>query len=116
MPKLSALLAEKAKVDVQVGGSTVEFTFYVMFRERFSDEEWTQLAAVHGRPETMMALARVIESWDIVDDSGTGIPISVEAFDQYHLPDALLFALERRIFMSDLAGKVLRNSNSSSGI
>lgn len=106
MPKLSDLLAEKAKGDVQVGGATVTFTFYVMVRERFSDDEWAKLTAVHGRADTAMALGKSLIDWDLVDDSGTMIPITLEAFDQYNVPDALLFAVERRIFLSDLAGKV----------
>lgn len=113
MPKLSELLAEKAKGDVQVGGAAVSFTFYVMVRERFSDEEWAKLIAVHGRKDSAVALVKSLIDWDLVDDSGTMIPITAEAFDQYNVPDALLFAIERRIFLSDLSGKVPSTISSS---
>ena len=112
MPKLSDLLAEKARGEVQVGGATVNITFYVMVRERFSDEEWDGLLALRGRDYLKALLPQVLTMWDIVDDGGTAIPITAEAFDQYHMPDALLFAIERRVFASDLAGKVVTSNNS----
>lgn len=111
MPKLSDLLAERAKGEVIVGGSRVEIVFFVMRRERFTDDEWAQILALTGREYLKVLLPKVIVSWDIVDDSGTMIPITPESFDQYHVPDVLLFAMEQRVFGSDLSGKVI-SSNS----
>lgn len=112
MPKLSDLLAEKAKGEVQIGGATVNFTFHVMVRERFSDDEWTELLALRGRDYLKRLLPQVLTSWDIVDDGGSAIPITAEGFDQYGVPDALLLVIERRVFQSDLAGKVPTSNNS----
>jgi hypothetical protein len=114
MPKLSDLLAEKAKVDIQVGGASVNVVFFVLWRERFTDEEWTQLLAATGREYLKMLLPRVVVSWDIVDDDGHSIPVTVEAIDQHHIPDVLLFNIERRVLNSDLSGKVI-SSNSHAG-
>lgn len=111
MPKLSNLLSEKAKGDVQIGGSTLAITFHVMRRERFTDEEWTALLASTGRDYLKALLPKVLVSWDLVDDGGTAIEVSAEAIDQHNIPDALLFAIERRVFGSDLSGKVPNSSN-----
>jgi hypothetical protein len=111
MPKLSDLLAEKAKTEIQIGGATVAVVFFVLWRERFSDEEWTQLLAATGREYLKMLLPRILVSWDIVDDEGHAIPPSAEAIEQHHIPDALLFAIERRVLNTDLSGKVI-SSNS----
>lgn len=111
MPKLSALLAERAKADVQVGGSSVGFTYYVIVRDRFTEEEWEALLAMRGREYFKTLLPRLIESWDITDDDGHAIPVTAEAFDQFDVPDVLLSAFERRIFAGDLAGKVSSNNS-----
>jgi hypothetical protein len=105
MPKLSSLLAEKAKGEVQIGGSTLQIVFFVMLRERFSDDEWTSLLAMTGREYLKTLLPRVLVSWDLVDDNDQAVPVTAEAIEQHHIPDALLFAIERRIFGSDLSGK-----------
>lgn len=111
MPKLSDLLAEKAKGDIQIGGSTLAFQFYVMLRERFTEEEWTELLALNGRDYLKVLLPRVLISWDLVDVDGHAIPVTTEAIDQHEIPDALLFAIERRVFGSDLSGKVISNNS-----
>lgn len=111
MPKLSALLAEKAKADIEVGGSSFSIVFYVLWRERFSDEEWAQLIALTGRDYLTMVLPRVIVSWDLVDDDGHAVPVTAEAIEQHNIPNTLLFAVERRALNSDLSGKV--NSSNS---
>lgn len=114
MPKLSDLLAEKAKADIQVGGSMLAITFYVMLRQRFSEEEWDRLLAMKGRDYLKTLLPRVLVSWDLVDDDGHAVPVTADAIDQHNIPDVLLYAIERRIFGSDLSGKA--TSSNSSGI
>lgn len=109
--KLSGLLAEKAKADIQVGGSTLAITFYVMWRERFSDDEWTELLALTGRDHFKMLLPRVLVSWDLVDDEGQSVPVTAEAIDQHNIPTTLLRACADRAVQSDLSGKV-SSSNS----
>jgi hypothetical protein len=111
MPKLSDLLAEKVKADIQVGGSTFAIVFYVLWRERFSEEEWERLLALRGREYLKVLLPRVVVSWDLVDDEGHAVPVTAEAIEQHQIPDTLLFACERRALNSDLAGKVT-SSNS----
>lgn len=111
MPKLSGLLAEKAKADIQVGGSTLAIVFYVMWRERFNEEEWAQLLALNGRDYLKTVLPRVLASWDLTDNDGHAVPITAEAMDQHEIPDSLLFAIERRALRSDLAGKVISNNS-----
>lgn len=114
MPKLIDLVSETAKGNVQIGGSTVEFTFYVMPRERFSQDEWDALLAMKGREYLRVLLPKVLISWDITDADGTMISPSAEAFDQHKIPDVLLFAIERRLFQSDLSGKVTSSSSPGS--
>lgn len=111
--ELHNLVAEKAKAEIQIGGSTVPFVYYVVVRERFTDEEWEQLLGLRGRDYLKMLLPKVIVSWDIVED-GQPIPITAEAFDQFHIPDVILTAFERRVFAGDLAGKVPNSTNSFS--
>src|SRR5437588_2394965 len=111
MPKLSDLVAEKARADIQVGAASIAITFYVMLRERFSADEWEHLLALRGRDYLKALLPQILISWDIVDDGGSAIPITGEAFDQYQIPDVLLFAIERRVFNSDLSGKVTSNNS-----
>lgn len=114
MPKLSDLVAEKAKADIQVGGATINVTFYVLWRERFSDEEWTALIGSSGRDHLKQLLPRIALSWDVTDDEGHDVPITAEAFDQYDIPTDLLSGIAVRLTGSDLAGKAL-NSNNSRG-
>lgn len=111
MPRLSALLAEKAKADIEVGGSSLGIVFYVLWRERFSDEEWTQLVGLTGRDYLKTVLPRVLASWDLVDDDGHAVPVTADAIEQHNIPNTLLFAVERRALNSDLSGKVT-SSNS----
>jgi hypothetical protein len=106
MPKFSNLLAEKAKGEFQVGGSTVTFVYYPVVRQRFNEDEWNALLGVKGRDYLKMLLPRVVESWDITDDDEHAIPVTAEAFDQYGIPDVMLIAIERRIWAGDLSGKV----------
>src|SRR5258708_8467474 len=106
MPKLSDLLAEKAKAELQVGGATVNIVFYVMPRERFTEEEWTALLALRGRDYLKAMLPHTLISWDIVDDSGTQIPVTPEAFDHNQVPDVFLFPIKPRIFASTLPPKI----------
>jgi hypothetical protein len=112
MPKLSDLLAEKTKAELDVGGAKVEFVFYILWRERFSDEEWTAILASEGREYLKMLLPRVLASWNIVDDDEHAIPVTAEAIDGFNVPTALLFAIERRALGSDLSGKALNLNNS----
>lgn len=107
MPKLSDLLAEKAKAEMEIGGSKLQFTFFVMVRERFTEEEWTALLAATGRDYLKMLLPRVVVSWDLVDDDGHAVPVTAEAIDQHGIPDRLLFGIEQRVFGSDLSGKAI---------
>lgn len=111
MPKLSDLLAEKAKADIQIGGSTVSITFYAIWRERFTDDDWSALLALKGRPYLKSILPRIVLSWDVLNDSGEHIPITADAFDQYEIPDELLLAIEERATGSDLAGKARTSNN-----
>ena len=113
MPKLSALLAEKAKGDVQVGGSSVGFTFYVMWRERFADDEWAALMAdgVPAREQWKAILPKVLVSWELVDDDEHALPATAEAITNYDVPDTLLAAIWRRIIGSELSGKVTSNNS-----
>lgn len=117
MPRLSDLLAERANASIDIGGSKLAFVFYVMLRERFSDDEWTALVASTGREYLKTLLPRALLSWDLVDDDGHAVPVTADAIEQHGVPDALLFAIERRIFASDLSGKVPppRISNNSPG-
>jgi hypothetical protein len=111
--KLHELLAERAKADIQVGGASVQFEYWVLWRERFSDEEWEHLLSLRGRDYLKAMLPKVLLSWDIVDDSGAPIPITAEAFDQFHIPDRLLASFDQRVFNSDLAGKALAPTSSN---
>jgi hypothetical protein len=110
MPKLSDLLAEKAKADIPIGGVSLSITFYVLWRERFSDEEWERLLAMKGREYLKTLLPRVLESWDLVDNDGHAVPVTADAIEQHHIPDTLLFACERRALNSDLSGKAISSS------
>jgi hypothetical protein len=112
MPKLSDLLAEKARAEIQVGGATVNVMFYVLWRDRFSEGEWADLIATPGREHIKQLLPRIALSWDIEDDDGHAVPITAEAFDQHNLPTDLLMAIATRLTGSDLAGKVPSSNNS----
>lgn len=112
MPKFRNLLAEKAKAEIQIGGSTVTVVFNVMWREQFSDEEWTALLGLKGRDYLKMLLPRALQSWDITDDDEHAIPCTAEAFDQFALPDRLLIAVENAVTGSDLSGKAISRPSS----
>lgn len=109
--KISDLLAEKATAELQVGGATLKFVFYVLWRDRFTEDELSELLALRGRDYLLRVLPRVLQSWDIVDDDGHVVPVTSEAIDQHHIPDALLMAIERRALNSDLAGKAISNGS-----
>lgn len=111
MPKLSDLLAEKAKGEVVVGGATVTFTFWALWRQRFSDEENEAHVGMEFRKYIGIWLPRVVISWDIVDDDGHAVPVTAEAIEQHEIPDSLLLAFHTRILNSDLSGKA--NSSNS---
>lgn len=106
MPKLSNLLAEKTKGEIQVGGTTLPFTYWAMWRERFTEDEWKELWTVGGRDQYKRLLPRVLISWDLESDDGQPIPITAEAFDANEVPDDLLATYWRRIAAGDLSGKV----------
>jgi hypothetical protein len=112
VPKLSNLLAEKAKAEIEIGGSKLSIVFYVMWRERFSQSEWDELLALTGREYLKVVLPRVLVSWDLVDDDEHAVPVTADAIEQHHIPDGLLFACERRALTSDLAGKAMTSNNS----
>src|SRR5450631_4089980 len=75
LPKLSDLMAEKAKADIPVGGSVVKIEFFVLWRERFSEDEWTAAMAVVGLDHLKLLLPKILLSWDMVDDDGRPIPV-----------------------------------------
>lgn len=105
MPKLSDLIAEKAKAEIQVGGSTFAITFYVLWRQRFSTDEWTALMALTGREHLKLLLPKVLLSWDFVDDDGHAVPVTAEAIEQHNIPVDLLNPIAQRVVNSDLSGK-----------
>lgn len=109
--KLSDLLAEKAKGEIQVGGSTINFVYFPMFRERFSEEEQQSFVGMQNRDYFKLWLPRVLISWDLVDSDGHAIPVTAESIDQHEIPDSLLYAFQQRVINSDLSGKVI-SSNS----
>jgi hypothetical protein len=113
--KLSQFLAETAKGDVQIGGSSLEFTFYVMWRERFSEDEWTELMSTKTpvREQWKRLLPKVLLSWDLVDDDEHTVPVTAEAIDEHHIPDSLLSAVWRRVIGSELSGKAISNNSSA---
>lgn len=116
MPKLSDLFAEKAKAEIEIGGSKLKIEFYVLWRERFSPDEWTALIAVNGLEHLKILLPKAVISWDMVDDDGHAIPVTAEAIAQHNMPVDLLNPIAERVVNSDLSGKVpLRTSNSSLG-
>jgi hypothetical protein len=110
MPKLSDLLAEKAKADIQVGGATINFTYFAMWRERFSEEERQTHVGMPFRDYIKAWLPRVVISWDIIDDDGHAVPVTADAIEQHSIPDSLLLAFHARIVNSDLSGKVPTSS------
>lgn len=113
MPKLSQLLSERAKGEVQVGASTVGFEFYVMWRERFSDDEWSELMSdwISSHDQWRRLLPRVLVSWDLVDDDEHAVPVTADAIDQHHVPDSLLASIWRRVIGSELSGKAISNNS-----
>jgi hypothetical protein len=111
MPKLSDLLAEKTKADIQVGDTSFTIVFYVIWRERFTADEWTALLKLRGREYLKVLLPRVMVSWDLVDDDGHAVPVTADAIEQHEIPDTLLFACERRALNSDLSGKAISNNS-----
>ncbi len=111
MPKLSDLIAEKAKAEIQVGGSSFAIVFYVLWRSRFTPDEWTELMALTGRDHLKMLLPKVVISWDLVDADGHAVPVTAEAIDQHDIPVELLNPIAQRVVNSDLSGKVT-SSNS----
>jgi hypothetical protein len=48
------------------------------------------------------------------DDNGLAIPTTAEAFDQYDIPDQMLYAIERRVITSDSSGKALPVTSNNS--
>lgn len=111
MPKLSNLLAEKSKGEIQVGGTACTFTYWSMWRQRFSEDEWAALLAVNGREHYKILLPRVMITWDLEGADGQPIPITAEAFEANEIPDDLLFEYGRRIAAGDLSGKVISSSS-----
>lgn len=106
MAKLSELFEEKAKATLQIGGANVEIQWYVLWRRRFGEDEWTELIAKPGREHLKMLIPRLLVSWGITDDNGTMIPITAEAIEEYNIPTDVLAAIETRVVPADLAGKV----------
>ncbi|GAC1329867.1 MAG: hypothetical protein NVSMB2_28730 [Chloroflexota bacterium] len=109
--KLSSLLVEKAKADIQVGGASFGIVFYVMWRDRFTPEEFADLVRLTGREYLKVVLPRVLVSWDFVDDDGHAVPVTAEAIEEHAIPDTLLFACERRALNSDLSGKAISGNS-----
>jgi hypothetical protein len=115
MAKLSELFEEKAKATLQIGGTNVEVRWYGLWRRRFSDDEWKeQVLTLSGRDYLRFFLPRVLVSWDVTDDNGLAIPTTAEAFDQYDIPDQMLYAIERRVITSDSSGKALPVTSNNS--
>lgn len=106
MPKkVSDLLAEKANADIQVGGSSLGFVFWAMWRERFTDEERQSHVGLQNREYLKVFLPRILVSWELVDDEGHAVPVTAEAIEQHEIPDSLLLAFHARVLKSDLSGK-----------
>lgn len=112
MPKLSELLAQKAKAEIQIGDATVTVTFFVLWRDRFTPEEWSDLLGTPGRDHVKKLLPRIAISWDIVDDEGHAVPVTAEAFDRHEIPTDLLMGIANRLTGSDLSGKAMSSNNS----
>lgn len=113
MPKLSDLLAEKANATIDIGGAKLAFTFYAMWRERFTEEERAGHVGMTNREYMKVWLPRMLLSWDLVDDDGHAVPVTAESIEQHAIPDSLLLAIHGRVFTSDLSGKALSLNNSS---
>jgi len=118
--KLSTLLSEKSKGEIQVGGTAIPFTFHTFWRERFSEDENNSFVErqttgeLSTREYLKIWLPRVLVTWDLSDDDGHAVPVTAEAIDQHALPDALLLSFHAHVIQSDLSGKVRTSNNSQS--
>jgi hypothetical protein len=80
--------------------------FYALWRERFDADQWSETLGLNGREYLKVVLPKTLVSWALIDSDNVQIPVTAEAIEQHHIPDALLFAIERRALTSDLAGHV----------
>lgn len=117
--KFSALLSEKSNAAIQVGGSTIKFTFHTFWRESFTEEENASFVdqqtsgELTTREYLKIWLPRVLVTWDLSDDESHVIPVTADAIEQHGLPDALLLAFHAHVIQSDLSGKVPARTSSS---
>lgn len=105
MPKLSDLLAETATTELDVGGLKVHLTYYVLWDARISEEDWARFKPMPVREYWAEMLGRILKEWDLVDDDGQPVPITLEAFDKHEVPNRLLAAISDAVQGSVLAGK-----------
>ena len=102
--RLADLVAGTRTVDATFGDTVIKVTYRM--------SERTMVAAeVEDADVDHPWLVRVIESWDIEDDEGTPIPVTLESVKQVPIP--ILNVIITAIYGDDGVGKVESNSVSS---
>lgn len=109
--KLADLLEETAPADVQVGGATVHLVYRVLWDARISEEDWEKFKELPVRTYLAEFLARIVKSWDLVDEQDQPLALDAEAIAASPMPNRLLQAFVDTITSSAMSGKVSANGS-----
>lgn len=107
--KLADLLEETATAEVNVGGKVVHLVYRVLWDARISAEDWERFKALPVREYWAELLARLLTSWDLVDEDEQPLPIEKDAIVGSPMPNRLLQGFADAITGSALSGKASSN-------
>lgn len=101
MVRLSDLISEEVPIEVTVAGHTIHAVYRLGQRLPGMTVEQLELPLVDLIP-------RLIVSWDLTDDAGVPVPVTVEACES--IPVSVLRVLWRWILMDDALGEAVSSS------
>lgn len=112
MPKLSSFKEALHTVKVQVEGQEITISF-VLGSMGPDLADWLKKSGT-GSASLREMIAKVVRSWDITDDDGTTIPITVEAMTEYGIPTPVLNAMIAAMY-ADVEPDELKKWRSGAG-
>jgi hypothetical protein len=103
--KLSDLVGDVNAVTVRVGKRSFELTYHPLWESAWTAEQKQAIDDATGREFVMAFLAATVTKWDLTDDSGQPIPLTVDGMTAAELPDRLLILCQDAILEAEDRGK-----------
>lgn len=104
------LINEIRNVPVQVGSLTLTVRYSPYWLTLAKEDQLAQLEA--GTIETATLFCGMVSGWDLVDDGGEEVPITLEAIKANNVPVRILKEAVEAIWADMLPGKPSSNGSS----